>query len=1126
MNKIIHVNECIPISRGGKKIVSKMMKLVLIILVVSLQVSAAEDGYSQRVTLSVKNAPLKSVLQSIRKQSGYSFLYKDDQFINAKPVTISVKERPIEEILQVIFKDQPIGYTIQDKIIIVQSRGEESSAGTEFVELTNIKGTVVDKDGQPLVGATVIVVGMNNKGATTNERGEFKLNGVPVNGKVLVRMIGYETKEFSYSEGVVLNVRLKEVKSELDEVHVIAYGTTSKRLSTSPIAGISAKDIATQPVTNPLLAMQGRIPGVFIKQVTGLPGSGVNVQIQGVNSIGKGNDPFYVVDGVPYTSQLLPAYNPILGVGGNNGNVLGPGNPLSFINPADIESIEVLKDADATAIYGSRAANGAILITTKKGAAGQTRVNVTMQQGVGQVGRKMHMLNTDQYLQMRKEAYTNSNETIPTPSGIKNSSNYDLTVWDQSRYTDWQKELIGGSANYTDVQAAISGGQGLTTFRLNTGYHRETTVFPGNFSDMKGSVGFNFNHATLDQKFQMQFSSTYQIDNNQLPTRDLTLDALQLAPNAPALYNSNGALNWQRIQLQLGADSVKTWTNPLSYFKNTSQIKTNNLISNLTLSYMLIKGLNVKASFGYTDLISKEINTYPLTAFSPEEVPRKTRSGNYSNGRINSWIIEPLLSYDFNINKGHVSVLVGSTFQQNNNDLDQITGSGFSTDEVIRDYRQATTLTPGLNRVLSTYKYNALFTRLNYNWANKYILNLTARRDGSSRFGAENQFHNFGAVGTAWLFTNEEFMKDLPGLSFGKIRGSFGTTGNDQIGDYGYLNQYEVIFARRNYQDVRGLQVNKLPNPYLQWELTKKLQLGLDIGFVQDRIFLGVTYYSNCSSNQLMSYNLPFQTGFGGIFGNFPATVQNSGWEVMLTTNNLKKARFSWTTNFNISANRNKLVAFPNIEQSSSANFLVIGEPIALTKLFNFIDVNPDNGLAQFKNADGKIVEVPDFDKDRYIYSTTLPKYFGGLQNTVIYKNFTLDFLFQFVKTEAQYYNYGNSFLSGTNLNMPNDVLSRWRKPGDQTDIQKFSMNDYLDYLQTSNFTVKDASYIKLRNLSFSYTLPSSWTKRFNIQSCRLFAQGQNLLSITHYSGFDPETASYSSLPPLRIYTFGLQLSL
>jgi TonB-linked SusC/RagA family outer membrane protein len=1157
MNNIIHVHQCvstIPIKRNGelwnksvKYIIA--MKLMLLILTISLQVSAVTDVHSQQITLSVRNAPLRSVLQEIRKQSGYAFIAQSDQFVNAKPVSLTIKNLPIAEALQKIFAGQPLTYKLENKGIIVYSTTETEQAtkpatvkpnpipqpkpAPDYIELTNIKGTVTDKDGQPLEGATVILVGQANKGATTNEKGEFYLPNVPETGKLLVRMIGYGTEEIRYTAGVVLKISLSAIKSDLDEIQIIAYGQTSRRLSTGNISSVKAKDIETQPVNNPLLALTGRVPGLFITQSNGLPGTGVTVRIQGRNSIDKGNDPFYVIDGVPYTSQVLPTLGAgnLLGSSGGEylGSVTGSGNPLNFINPADIESIDILKDADATAIYGSRAANGAILITTKKAAAGQTAVNVTFQTGIGRVPKKMKLLNTQQYLEMRREAYKNDGLSVPTPTlsvTQKNSTNYDFTVWDTTRYTDWQKELIGGSATYTDLQASISGGNQQTSFRINGGYHWETTVFPGDFSDVKGSLGVNINHSSTNQKFKMAFSATYLQDNSQLPTRDFTFDAMLLSPNAPALYTTNGQLNWQRIAQ--GVDSVSTWTNPLSYLEAKYLKETNNLIGGLDLSYRIINGLEAKINLGYTNTSTIEIAPGPLTRLAPELRSRAIRRTGFGNGQIKAWIAEPQLNYHVQLRNSILDILVGSTFQKNTNNLQQINASGFNSDLVLKDIKAASSTTVG-QTVLSTYKYTALFGRITYNLSNKYIVNLTARRDGSSRFGSNNRFHNFGAIGAAWLFSQESFIKDhIAFLSFGKLRASYGTSGNDQIGDYQFLSLYAPITYDNQYQGAIGLQSTGLTNPYIQWELTKKLQAGIDMGFIQDRILVNANYYYNTSSNQLLYYSLPIATGFTGIYRNFPATVANLGWEFAINTINVQKKCLNWSTSFNITIPKNRLKKFPNLS-SSSYNLLVIGESIATARLYKFAGVNTETGKYQYMGADGVVTSSPISLTDQTVLFNPDPKWYGGLQNSLSFKGFTLDALFQFVEQKARDYTFGltNAVGRGT-LNQNTAVLNRWQQEGDHNKVQKFSSlsNFSIDNRLASNAAISDASYIRLKNLSFSWNMPPAWLKTSSLAKGRIFIQGQNLLTFTKYNGLDPESLSISSLPPLKVWTLGIQLTL
>ena len=1110
---------------GYTKQFLRVMKILLILMTAFLmQVNAST--FAQKITLNEKEASLVSIFEKINKQSGVDFLVNIELLSKAKPVSINVNNEELAVVLDKIFKGQPLEYRIKDKAVVVTKKT------SSFLErladrwaAIDVHGRVVDQEGKALQGATVKVKS-TGKSFSTSAKGEFYLEKLDEGEILVISFMGYVNKEIM-AEKELGSIALELSDSKLDEIQIIAYGTTSKRLTTGNIGGIKSKDIEQQPVTNPLLALQGRTPGVFINQNSGYAGAGVTVRIQGQNSLNFGNDPFYVVDGVPYISQVLPNRAIVLGSSGGSGTEVGSnGSPFSFLNPADIESIDVLKDADATAIYGSRAANGAILITTKKGKTGPVKVDLTLQSGIGKLGKKMKLLNTQQYLDMRREAYTNDGLSIPTPADTKRNSNYDLTVYDQNRYTDWQKELLGGTANYTDAQLSVSGGTAYTLFRLNGGYHRQTNVLPVDLSDKKASFGISLDHSSNNNKFKIQFSGNYQNDDNKLPVLDGTAAALRLPPNSPALRNPDGTINWNRIETNsVTHDSISTFNNPLGGFQRTNQFKTSNLVSNLNLSYLLANGLTIKTSLGYTDMITSELLKSPLSQGPPEA--QISRVAVYSDGRIKSWVIEPQLSYNFSIAGSQVSFLFGTTFQENSSNSKQISGRGYNSDEVLGNFQAASSLT-ALGSINSVYKYNAAFGRFNYNWRDKYILNLTARRDGSSRFGKENRSHNFGAIGTAWLFSNETFIKNnLTFLSFGKLRGSYGTTGSDQIPNYRYLSQYFNITPAVPYQSFTGLAPDGLPNPYLQWELTKKLQGGIDVGFMKDRILVNVNYYNNRSSNQLSEYPLPVQTGVLGILQNLPAKIENAGWEFTLNTINIQKKNVTWSTSFNLTISHNKLLAYPDLEASTSSGTLIIGKPISILKKFAFAGVDPETGRYQYRTFEGKIVPEPtDLFLDEYVPIDLTPKFYGGFQNSLIYKGFNLDFLFQFVKQNAQSLKTGFGSQLGNNNNQPIEVLARWQKPGDQTNINKFSTTSFDFYSGNSNINYGDASYIRLKNVALSYNLPLKWTKLIHLNRCRVFAQGQNLLTITNYVGLDPEAPGNGTLPPLRTITFGLQVVL
>nr|WP_198160719.1 SusC/RagA family TonB-linked outer membrane protein [Pedobacter panaciterrae] len=1101
------------------------MRLTTVILIASLmQVSASTFG--QRVTLSKANASLFSVLKDIRKQTGYDFYYDQTTIPQNQKVSVSVSNATLDEALSNTLKGLNLIYEIDGKIVTIKTKENPSfleNIVSRFLEI-NVSGRVVDADGRGLPGASVTVKGKGGKAVSTGANGNFYLKGVDEDAILIISFIGYVSKEVNAVKEMG-DVVLEQSLSKLDEVQVIAYGTTTQRLSTGNITTIKADVIEKQPVNNPLLALQGRVPGLFIEQGSGFAGTSVKVRIQGQNSINNGNDPLYVIDGVPFTSQPFLGGNGILGGGYTviDGYQFGiGGSPLNYLNPSDIESIDVLKDADATAIYGSRAANGAILITTKKGKAGDIAVNANLQNGWGTVSRRLDLMNSGQYLEMRKEAFKND--------GIApGRRDYDLNgAWDSTRATDWQKELLGGKAKYTDIQVSVSGGNQNTTFLVGTGYHKEGNVFAGNFADTKASVHFNLNSTSPNQKFKLQMSGSYLDDNNQLPKVDLTSYAMSLPPIAPALYNVDGSVNWQP-----NATGTTTFLlNPMQYLFSKFKNKMSNLTASGTLSYKILEGLELRSSFGYNKLRSKTIDYSTSEGVYPEAKPIYSTFNftNFGDASTNSWTIEPQITYKANLSKGRLEILIGSTIQNDVRDASLVRADGFNSDQVMEDIKSARTLTAGYS-VNSEYKYNAVFGRINYNWEDKYILNLSARRDGSSRFGSENQFHNFGAIGGAWIFLQEPYLKDrLSFLSFGKLRASYGTTGNDQIGEYNFMSLYDAIPGILNpYQGTMGYLPRNLTNPYLQWEETRKLQIGLDLGFFNDRLLINTNYALNRSSNQLLGLAIPSVTGFSSIAANFPATVQNTGWEFMVSSINLKLNDFKWSSNLNLTIPHNKLLAFKEFENSSLLNTYVIGKSVNIQKLYKYSGVNPESGIYQFLGRNGIVTPSPVAGDNNFTISTD-PKFYGGIQNTFEYKGFQLDFLFQFTKQIAQnYLSYGYPGTISNGLgNQPVGQLNRWQKSGDTGLYQKYSTRGLPStaIFNQSDAVWNDASFIRLKNVSLSWRLPIELRKRLPLQNCRLYIQGQNLLTITDYLGLDPESKSSLSLPPLRVITMGIQIGI
>lgn len=967
-----------------------------------------------------------------------------------------------------------------------------------FPEQHKVQGTITDGN-NPLPGVTISIKNKKNNSVISDYSGQFSLMSSPYD-TLVVSYIGFKTALIPIQGRSVINIILFYDSTTLQEVRINAgYYSVKESERTGNIARITAKDIETQPVTNVIAALQGRMAGVSITQTTGVPGGGFDIKIRGQNSIrSDANAPLYIIDGVPYSSDAI---------GSAQTSTIFPtsSSPLNSINPDTIESIEVLKDADATSIYGSRGANGVVLITTKKGKEGKTKFTITSSTGVGKVTKFLKLMNTSQYLAMRKQAFIND--------GIAeyNPWDYDINgTWDQNRYTDWQKELLGGSAQINDIQGTVSGGSQYTQFMLSGNYHQETSVFSGDSKYKKGGAQINVNHSSQDSRFKITFSGGYNIQNNLQPAFDLSYDARFLPPNAPALYNNDGSLNWEN----------ETWQNPLRNLNAKYESRTKDLLANTLLSYEIAPNLTIKSSLGYTDLTTVETRISPSTIYNPVYNVSSLRSAIYTNNtNRSSWIIEPQINWEKEFETGKLGILIGSTFQnQITNTLYQ-SARGFSSNSLIYNLAAAKFVTVMQNDE-TQYKYNAFFGRFNYNLQEKYIVNFTTRRDGSSRFGPGNQFGTFGAVGIAWIFSKENILKNSSWLSFGKIRSSYGTTGNDQIGDYQFLNTYTTSGA--SYNGTIGLQPSRLFNPDFAWEVNKKLEFAIEIGFLKDRIFTTASWYQNRSSNQLVGIPISGTTGFNLLQANLDATVQNRGLELTLRTVNFSEGKFQWTTNLNLTFASNQLLRFPGLESSPYNQQYRIGEPLNIALLYKYKEINSQTGTYEFDdiNNDGTI----SFPDDKQTTANLNPQFYGGIQNQLSYKNWKLDFHFQFVKQKNRSFPMGPA---GMMSNQQARISDSWQSPGDAAAYQIFTtgynndaiMADY--YYSESDATVTDASFVRLKNLSLSYDLPINLKET----NCKIMMQGQNLLTLTKYKDGDPEFTSYGFLPPLKIITIGVQLT-
>jgi TonB-linked SusC/RagA family outer membrane protein len=1024
-----------------------------------------------------------------------------------------------------------------------------SSSGSEFpaaAHLDTIRGYVRDSTGAPLQGASVTIKGTKD-GVTTDLKGGFGLVRAKVGSVIVFSYTGYNNKEIviTNTSRSLLFVMLQRSQSELDLTVVQAYGTTSRRFSVGSISTVDAETIERQPVTNVLLALEGQVPGLAINATTGVPGSQVLIQVRGQNTVTSntatpGNligqkpydQPLFIIDGVPFAPQNnnLSQLNNLASASNFAGGISQGGgiSPFDNINPNDIESISVLKDADATSIYGTQGSNGVILITTKKGKPGKTVFNLMATTGYNSAARTVKLLNTPQYLKMRNDAFAADGVTPSNDPNNYNAYAPDLLLFDSTKYTNWEKVIYGKTSNNTDIHGTLSGGTYNNTFLIAGGFTRSDFNFPGNFADQRLTLHSAFHHISQDNRLTIDFGTDYGYDQNNSPSG--SGGRILLPPNTPNLLDAQGNLVWSYNGVSL--DNYQFY----NFLKETNLLQNYNLNTTMRLAYKLLTGLTISANLGYNRNTSSEHAIMPASAQDPL-YPYITAT--FANRNYETINVEPQLDYTTTVGKGVLTALAGATYKKNTNFNSNLTGYGYANDNFLGSIDGAPTVSAYDQSTI--YKYDAAFARVKYVYDGRYILSLNGNRDGSSNFGPGRQFGNFGSVGAGWIFTEEHFLKKaIPFLSYGKLSGSYGTSGSDGVAAY----NYQPFWASNpNVPPFQGVQPDfpqNLYNPNYSWALKKSLNTALDVGMFHDRVLLNATYYHDREGNQLGGYSLPGQTGFASVLENLPANVQNAGWEFAATSNQIKTKNFSWSTTFNITFNRNKLLSFPGLAGSSYAYQYVLGKPVSEIIGYRFKGLNPQTGLFEYLTSKGQATNNPNYELaslggDQVPIGDREVKYMGGFGNTFTYKHVSLYFFFQFSSQEAPNYMsqiYSSSIPGIAIANQPVQVLNYWKNPGDNATFQKLTSNygtataQAEENFSSSSGAYSNDTYARLKTVAFSYSLPDAFLKKAHIQNARIYVNAQNLLTLTNYKVADPETfANFTALPVQRTIVCGLNFN-
>ncbi|WP_333821188.1 SusC/RagA family TonB-linked outer membrane protein [Ohtaekwangia sp.] len=995
-------------------------------------------------------------------------------------------------------------------------------ASTAFAQTQRISGKVTSAtDGSELPGVNVIVKG-TPQGAITDAAGNYTME--ITSGTTLVfSFVGYRTQEVPLDARQVVDVSLIEESTELTEVVVTGYSSTERREITGSVATVKASNFKEIALTGIDQALQGQAPGVQVTQSSGTPGGGISVRIRGSTSINASNRPLFVIDGIPVSSGSLSLRE----FGGQDDNA------LSLINPNDVESIQILKDASAKAMYGSRGANGVVLITTKKGKKDITRINVDVQRGIVDPVKKVDLLNSTQLLTLQREAYTNAGKN-PDAAGL-------IPGVTDAVNTNWL-DAIFRTGIMQQYQLSATGGDDNTTFYMSGNYRSEEGVQLNNkFDRLSGT--FNVDRK-FTPKLRVGVNLTLSKALNKRVKGDNFLDgvysgALKSLPyNTP--YDENGKLVGPGSALYAGFPNFNPVAQALLPRFNTSTVK---ILGSITATYKFNEYLQLKVMTGidYNDVKEDQFESSQTAIGGYLSSVGGKGYGIYSTSTASNFTSNAILSYAREIKEGHhFSALVGSEVLSRFTSSSSVQGRLFPSDDFtyitsagIVDQGSSVIVKGGLLSFLGEAKYDIRDT---------YLFSLSFRSDGSSRFGSGNKFAYFPALSAGWRISQEKFFhSDI--ISDLKLRASYGFTGNQGIPDFEYLGTWTTA----TYNGSAGVTPENLANPKLQWESTREIDIGTDISFLEGRIQAIIDVYNNKTSKLLYAQPYPYTTGFGSVTGNI-GNVQNKGIELGIVSVNLD-GKLKWRTEINLSKNVNRITYLADsiprpagyqAEGAGTTNIIKAGEPLGTFWGLKFLGVDPATGNAMYKdvNGDNKITQ-----DDAMVIGNAQPNLIGGITNRFTYGNFDLNIFFQF--------SLGNKVLNLTRQTLVNsgqdlttnqsvDALRRWQKPGDITDVPRYAVStgdnaNFNNY--ESSRLIENGSYLRLKNLGLGYNVSQRIAEKLKLDRLRVYLSATNLWTYTKYSGADPEVSTldgsttaqgidFFTLPQVRTITIGLNATL
>ena len=1104
------------------KLAHVMQLTAIILFAACLQVSAG--AFAQKITLNENNVPLQKVFKEIRKQAGYSFIYAKEDIKKASRVTLHLKDANIRDVLARCFAGQPLSFLIKDEIIIV--RPVPAPTKSERPPGSLLQGVVTDSSsGQPLAGVSVRVKG-SETGTVTDAQGVFSLE-VPEGAILQVSYLGYGSKEVPVNGATTLHIALVSATTGLEQLVVIGYGKIAKKDLTGSISSLSAADFNKGLQTSVDQMIKGRIPGVHITQSSAAPGGGVSVRIRGVNSLTASNDPLYVIDGFPIDNSTVTP-----------GGTSMQRNPLNTLNPEDIQSIEVLKDASATAIYGARGANGVILITTKNGSQGKLAVTYSAYAGVQQVAHKMDLLTTSQYISFLNDLRKQQGE-------VPEFSETDIQAIGKG--TDWQDEIFR-TATVQNHLLSFSGGSEHTKYYVSLSYMDQQGIvissgikrYASHLSLTHSVNRFNFGIHLNTSQVKDNFVRNNPLDIN--AGASTVASALQMDPTIGVRDADGRYTQPQSVDLE----------NPVALANGQyDDAETNRTFGDIYAEYSILNSLKAKLTFG-SDRRTGRRDFYNS---------RDTKAGEGAGGiaqvgtiEKSDYLVAFTLTYDKYLNAhNHINAVAGYTYQQFNQRGLNANAYNFNSDDFLTNNIGAGDKDSyGIGSGRSRNQLLSYLGRVNYSLRDKYLATASFRVDGSSRFGSNEKFGYFPSLALGWRLDQEAFIENLNLFSSLKLRASYGVTGNQSIGNYNALvllgPTETAIFGSSQYS---GIAPSQLGNPHLKWESTAQYNLGLDFGFLAERISGSIDYYIKNTDNLLLNLPIPSTTGFTTSLQNVGGT-HNKGLEIAVQSENLQ-GKLRWNTTVNFTTNRNKVTdlgGLPFILQGGARfvdqiSILRIGDPInaywgyKVHGVFHTEDEvknsaqplsRPGDIWFEDVDKDGKITT-----EDRNVIGSPYPDFTLGLSNHWSYGGFDLDVfiygewgkdLLNFNRLDAE---YPFSF----RRNRLDYVLDHWTPEHPGSNTPSFIPPAVAYGSKVNSRVIEDASYLRLENIKLSYSFPA--LQSHTIRSLSLYVSIQNLLTFTNYSGFNPDVnsfgdsnivADYNAYPLAKIYTIGFSVGL